>query len=1202
MELQAVCSKILKTRDNIDEYQTLIHALTAILRHANSKELERCLDYVLFPFGILIDTFLSSKEGNPIFKALEKDSSIIDTLQCLQLLLSKVHLDEDHAIPFIQRLSSMLALPAKKLSEEPRCIVAGILVKIFEKESSARNMWLSSQECRPLIGSVISILLCHPYNDVKEPSNIATSVQMSSLRALTSFLRAVGHAESLAFFVPGIVTGLVKRILIQIDENIPTGIVKSKNSSGVIASLKALQELLEQVFSDKVVDHILDESCCLSDQKDSNTYHTALKALAAGEKMQDLRPASSAEVLSNLDATVHTDKDTFNVDLSANWVNAAVIRISTFLKIIFPKLCRHNNSSIRVQIAQLASSIVSVCCSAFKENDFAVDALLLLAQDVWPSVKSIAGGCLSVYLGDDANDSHVHFRETIFRLPKLLKDSELTARAAALRLCSYSEYSYPSPANAAVILLSSAESSEALIDRLIECFEIDLHSLMIVARGPSLAIMGSHDETAGARHTSLGRSSMPDCLKYINSRETYKSFARMIQLLTVLSLSSDLENRKMAGSSYVGLVACCLRKIKEARQVMMNPRSASTCNNTPWQIQVTKVLLVLIEIIDGSLQFLESKEKVQFQSLGISCCKGAILDVLYTMQDEKLWLLKTSFIPGKALGADDQDTLNSILQHNCLILIGVAARCLKSEFSSDGKCMHVVMLPVIEKFASSYQYVSSAAKNTLNCMCRFCGYTLGLEDLVQKNIDYVVDGMCLRLRQPSVYPDAPKLFAALLKQNGVAIALMPLLSEPADHAIRGISIIQRRDRPECVLSFVLCTMEIAKGTYHVATSAYNEMNSLAESILNHSSDSECKYVPQKDDIRDDESKNATIEEIADYFNTRNESHVHETGRNHIYVCRDTWEGVTLSRKRLSSAAILAQSIVDSVGPLSVSKTLPVAVQSFKAAVQALQALKKAHTGLEIFRKHLEEHIQCEGQIPVVEAKSAPAFLPSIHLLWTPLMGSLNDWRVPVVEQGIVCLRDIVTLAPTFLARRFTKEAWPKLKYLLRHGAPRRNLIVPGHDDTTSPALDARIRKSILHMMTQLASSLTQEDSEDLLLPISRHVLLEIIGIANKIQETHEGSQEILGMLKECYVACAPINPDAAWIILYEHGGISQGISINDTVADLKGNSASHVLSSIPDLIHSQERNAFFQQWEPSMCAATQQAPIAWHKRAMQHTV
>ena len=152
--------------------------------------------------------------------------------------------------------------------------------------------------------------------------------------------------------------------------------------------------------------------------------------------------------------------------------------------------------------------------------------------------------------------------------------------------------------------------------------------------------------------------------------------------------------------------------------------------------------------------------------------------------------------------------------------------------------------PLLPLAADGAPLVSAAAQAAVGGVCWWCGYGGSLPRLVAANADYVVDGLCARLRQvrgiastvptyhtaahttaprlpagdspcarrarglpcscPSptdcacwlawcptppclqldAYPQAPQLFTALLQQAGVAPQLLPLLAEPARNAVQ----------------------------------------------------------------------------------------------------------------------------------------------------------------------------------------------------------------------------------------------------------------------------------------------------------------------------------------------------------------------------------------------------------------------------------
>lgn len=76
------------------------------------------------------------------------------------------------------------------------------------------------------------------------------------------------------------------------------------------------------------------------------------------------------------------------------------------------------------------------------------------------------------------------------------------------------------------------------------------------------------------------------------------------------------------------------------------------------------------------------------------------------------------------------------------------------------------------------------------------------------NTDYVVDGLCTQLRTLESHPRAPALFAALLGRSGVPTALLPLLSEPARAAVRGLAISSRHKHPQHTAAFLRVLIQV----------------------------------------------------------------------------------------------------------------------------------------------------------------------------------------------------------------------------------------------------------------------------------------------------------------------------------------------------------------------------------------------------------
>jgi hypothetical protein len=127
--------------------------------------------------------------------------------------------------------------------------------------------------------------------------------------------------------------------------------------------------------------------------------------------------------------------------------------------------------------------------------------------------------------------------------------------------------------------------------------------------------------------------------------------------------------------------------------------------------------------------------------------------------------------------------LNALLLRCCCDFLGACGRSLGRTFTAPGPLLRAALLPLLDRLADPVPLVADAAGAALSCICRHGGHPGGLRELVGAHADYVVDGVCKRLRDLGRYPRAPQLLAALLQEAGVAAELLPLLSEPLKAAL-----------------------------------------------------------------------------------------------------------------------------------------------------------------------------------------------------------------------------------------------------------------------------------------------------------------------------------------------------------------------------------------------------------------------------------
>jgi len=173
--------------------------------------------------------------------------------------------------------------------------------------------------------------------------------------------------------------------------------------------------------------------------------------------------------------------------------------------------------------------------------------------------------------------------------------------------------------------------------------------------------------------------------------------------------------------------------------------------------------------------------------------ESLVMQLLEMITNERLWGQPTTQPPRDDSGGEGppQPPLPAqILGENALMLrtlcdaAGALARALGVRFR--GRPLRTALLPLLERLGDPCALVADAAAGALGWVCIACAHGGGLGELVGANADYVIDGLCARLRGLRRHPRAPQLLAALLQKCGVAPELLPLMSEPLSGAL-GVS-------------------------------------------------------------------------------------------------------------------------------------------------------------------------------------------------------------------------------------------------------------------------------------------------------------------------------------------------------------------------------------------------------------------------------
>eukprot|EP00890_Picochlorum_soloecismus_P003712 jgi/Picsp_1/4341/NSC_01847-R2_---NA--- len=1188
-KLQPICSKILQTKTDSKALESMLVELTKTIEHCKSQEglqegLQDCLNYILLPYNILLDALVSSRNQPRVesFPALKDETCVLALLRGLLTLAQACAMTQGQQMMVtLEKLRTLLALDESLMSEHPRqlasqCMVAILAVYGKKTELKSAFSWLREEENALFLGTLISTLLNHPYNDVTNPARIDQNVQIASLNSLKCLMSAIDEAEPLAFFVPGIATSLVKRILMNQSLNLNKDKTVSKSSASLIAAIESLQELLIITLNDTVVS----EGRSLDGQKQ---IQLGLSDKPSGAGVRDFLGtlASSLPETHGVNAEneekiilkeIRKDNHNLRVTIDDAWISDTSQRIRDMLQVCLPSLCFHENVKVRKSVTYLTVKVMKTCSYALDDGVLR-EMAMILGQDDWPHVRNEAGAWLSVYFssspenakqeckGDTIITSEVleHWVSKVSGLTNSLKAGDLVGRKETMKLLSQVEFSPFS--DVASRTFSSMICSQQLVSSLIQCCEIDAQMASLLARAPCIVDSSLIEDIEKNSCTSNAHllHNMPSGMKFISSKRTFDTFSRLIRSFTQVAIMADSCSDSLFSGylrnlqeSCMSLAVASLSSLKyDQLEILVDAEFRSTTYSEdsvqPWQLKMIQTITVLSNIIAGTSILWDTGKmenltwKTMFDDVELEkkdqlrlTCRTVILKAFNFFLEKRIWLMPTvetqyssdkTQIQAISKKQDEELTFNTLLHHSILQFIGMVAGCLGQNFAKDSMLMHISLLPVLEKITCNASLVSAEARRTVMIICSSCGYG-SLENLVRNNIDYIVDGMCLRLRQSNLYPSAPKLFAALLKESEVAATLVPLLAEPASHAIKGLSILSRRQRPENIVPFIACMQEIGKGSHSLAKEAYAILSEVRPSpeFQEEVADPSTSYSEFK---RDEPG----MEEIAKFFEqVRKESSESKHAEcETITVSLDIWNQILKAKQDAVAVAILCQSILDAISPLILSNHLAASVQASEGAIYALRGLHAANACLELCEKSFEGKVVCPGEFWPVLSNQPPKFLPSVHLAWLPLMKSLEDWRVAVLTGAIRLLQEISILAPRFIARRFQREAWPRLKFLLANGPKERKLIVPGYDASSSQSVIIRIQQSVLQTVTDLADkSLEQNDLFEMILPITRDALSAVGKMW--IQCTTSAMRE---NLESTFVALSKLDPDAAWICVLQ---------------------------------------------------------------------
>ncbi|KAJ8776087.1 hypothetical protein J1605_015813 [Eschrichtius robustus] len=118
-------------------------------------------------------------------------------------------------------------------------------------------------------------------------------------------------------------------------------------------------------------------------------------------------------------------------------------------------------------------------------------------------------------------------------------------------------------------------------------------------------------------------------------------------------------------------------------------------------------------------------------------------------------------------------SMNSNIWQICIQLEGIGhfAHALGIDFRL---LLMSALYPVLEKAGDQTLLISQAAISAMMDICQACGYD-SLQQLINQNSDYLVNGISLNLRHLSLHPHTPKVLEVMLQNSDAS--LLPLVAD-----------------------------------------------------------------------------------------------------------------------------------------------------------------------------------------------------------------------------------------------------------------------------------------------------------------------------------------------------------------------------------------------------------------------------------------
>ncbi|KAG8517828.1 TELO2-interacting protein 1 [Galemys pyrenaicus] len=1035
--LRPVCVQLTKTQtvENVERLQ-------AQLQTVSDSALQGLQQYILFPLRFALKT-----------PGPKRERLIQSVVECLTFVLSSTCVKEQELLQeLFSELSACLYSPnSQKLaavSEELKLAVIQGLSTLMHSAYGDIILTFYEPSILPRLGFAVSLLLGLAEQEKSKQIKIAA---LKCLQVLLLQCDCEDHPRCLdeleqkqlgdlfACFLPGISTALTRVI---------TGDFKQGHSI-VVSSLNVFYKTVSFVMADE--------------------------QLGRTSEVQ-AKPAVEQRVA---ELMVHREAD---------WVKNTGDKLTILIKKIIECVSVHPHWRVRLELIALVETLLLKCSQSLLESAGPLlKALVSLVNDECPEVQAQCSKVLKHFADQKVVVSNRAFADILSEnlhslatsLPRLMASQDDQGRLSTLALLlGYLKLLGPK----VNFVLNSVAHLQRLSKALIQVLELDVADIKIVEER-----RWNSDHLSASPKTSASRPRGQIQRRYFRFFSDERVFLLLRQVCQLLGFYGNLY---LLVDHFLELYRESVVYRKQAAMIL-NELVVGAAGLEVEHLHEQHIRTnpeELREIVTSIFEEYTSQENWYL----VTCVETEEMGEEPTMKQSGLQAITSSTqtcqVTAFASFSKPSPTvcsMNSNIWQICIQLEGIGhfAHALGENFRL---LLMTALYPVLEKAGDQILLISEAATGSMMDICHACGYD-SLQDLINQNSDYLVNGIALNLRHLSLHPHTPKVLEVMLRNSDAS--LLPLVADVVQDVLATLD--QFYDKRAASFVSVLHALLAALAQWFPETDSLGQL--------------------QEQGVQEEGSRlsqgPATLEN-----NTTTADDIEQFLLNYLKE-KDVADGnVSDSDNEEEEQSAPPGVDEDDTGP-SVEPPLPVQIQIATDVMERCIHLL-SDKNLKIRLKVLDVLDLCV----VVLQSHKNQLLPLAHRAWPPLVHRLTNDDPLAVLRAFQVLRTLGGECGDFLRSRFCKDVLPKLAGSLVAQAPVSARAGPVYSHT----LAFKLQRAVLQGLGPLCERLDLGEGD-----------LNKVADACLIYLSAKQPVKLQEAARSVFLHLMKVDPDSIWFLLNE---------------------------------------------------------------------